>query len=487
MNSLVLTSIGSDLLQQVKDSWSSDPVLQNLIQQLKDKAYVGNKFSWVDGILRRKDKIVVCNVDQLRNTIIHCYHADATGGHSGTTITIQRLKSLFYWKGMHKMVKRFIRECDVCQRQKPDLSAYPGYIQPLPIPNKVWSSISMDFSEGLPSSQHKTVILVVVDRLSKYAHFIALQHPYTASTIAQVFLDNVYKLHGLPDSIISDKDKVFLSHFWKSLFKVLKVQIKLSTTYHPQTDGQTEVVNRCLECYLRCMTSEKPKEWVQWLALAEFWYNTNFHSSIQTTPYEVLYGQKPPIHAPYMSGESAVEQVDRTLQAMEQAINLIKFHLTRAQDRMRSLANKHITDRDFDVGNWVYVKLQPHRQVTIRQGQQTNLSSKYYGPFMILEKIGAVAYKLDLPSYSQIHPVFHVSQLKLCKGNSNKMGMLPHCGPNGLISAEPVAILDRKMTKVNNKVAVYVLVKWSNHTDEDATWELYSDLLQRFPDFKEDS
>ncbi|GJY73683.1 ty3-gypsy retrotransposon protein [Tanacetum coccineum] len=279
------------------------------------------------------------------------------------------LKACFYWKGMHKMVKQFIKECDTCQRQKPDLATYSSYIQPLPIPNKIWSSISMDFIEGLSSSQHKTVIMVVVDRLRKYAHFIALQHPFTASTIAQVFSDNVYKLYGLLEFIISDRDKVFLSHFWQSLFKVIKVQLKLFTAYHLQTDGQTEVVNKCLECYLRRMTSDKLKEWVQWLALVEFWYNTNFYTPIQTTPYEAVYGQNPPVHASYMPGKSAVEQVDRTLQAREQSLNFIKFHLIRAHDRMMNLANKHNTDRNFDVGMWVYFKLQPHRQVTIRQGQ----------------------------------------------------------------------------------------------------------------------
>ncbi|GJT52693.1 reverse transcriptase [Tanacetum coccineum] len=449
LNSLILTSIASDLLQQVKDSWTNDSVLQVIIQQLKDKSYVGDKYSWVDGILRRKDKIVVGNVVQLRNNIIKYYHSDATCAHSGTTVTVHRLKSLFYWKGKHKMVKQFIRECDTCQRQKPDIAAYLGYLQTLPIPNKTWSSISMDFIKGLPSSQDKTVVMVIVDRLSKYAHFMALQHPFTASTIAQVFLDNVYKLHVLPESIISDRDKVLLSHFWQSLFKVLKVQLKLSNAYHPQTDGQTEVVNRCLECYLRCMTSEKPTKWVQWLALVKFWYNTNFHTAIQTTSFEAMYGQKPLIHAPYMPGESVVETVDRTLKAREQALSLIKFHLARAQDRMRSLANKHKTYKVID--------------------------------------IDTVAYKLDLPDNSQVRHVFHVSQLKLCKGSANKMGMLPHCGPNGLLTAEPIAILDRRMKKVNNRVAVYVLVKWSNHTDEDATWELYSDLLQRFPDFKESS
>lgn len=124
---------------------------------------------------------------------------------------------------------------------------------------------------------------------------------------------------------------------------------------------------------------------------------------------------------------------------------MLKFHLQRAQDRMVNQANKHRSDRVLDVGMWVYLKLQPHRQVTIRKEHQHKLSSKYYGPFLILEKIGSVAYKLDLPATSQVHPVFHVSQLKVCKGSDNKMGVLPHCGPNGLLAAEPIAILDRKL------------------------------------------
>nr|GEU51043.1 putative mitochondrial protein [Tanacetum cinerariifolium] len=154
-------------------------------------------------------------------------------------------------KGLKKMVKQMIRYCDVCQRQKPNLSAYSGLIQPLPIPERSWKDISMDFIKKLPTSHGKSVILVVVDRLSKYAHFIPLTHPFTASYVAQVFLDQMYKLHGLPESIVSDRDKVFLSNFWKALFAELKVKLKLSTAYHPQTDGHTEVVNRSLKCYLR--------------------------------------------------------------------------------------------------------------------------------------------------------------------------------------------------------------------------------------------
>ncbi|GJR88425.1 retrotransposable element Tf2 [Tanacetum coccineum] len=356
LNSLILSTITSDLLQKVKDSYVQDSGIQEKIKQMINGTYSGNKYTWEGAILKRKGK-------------------------------------------------------------------------PLPIPERVWSEISMDFIIGLPKSQGKSVIFVVVDRLSKYAYFMALSHPYTASSVAQVFLDTVYKLHGLPSSIVA---------------------------YHPQTDGQTEVVNKCLECFLRCMSGERPKEWVQWLPLAEFWYNTNKHSSIDVTPFEVVYGQTPPLHTPYLAGESVVEVVDRTLQAREAAIEMLKFHLKRSQDRMKVYADRKRSEREFEVGMWVYLKLQPHRQVTIRKEQQHKLSPKYYGPFMILAKLGAVAYKLELPSNSQVHPVFHVSQHKLCRGNANKMGILPHRGTDGLLSVKPEAILDRRMAKLNNKAVVYI-------------------------------
>ncbi|GJT75254.1 ty3-gypsy retrotransposon protein [Tanacetum coccineum] len=379
---------------------------------------------------------------------------EAIGWHSGAHVTMKKHGSLFYWKGLKKMVKHII-----------------------------WKEISMDFIEKLPTSHGKSVILVVVDRLSKYAHFIPLAHPFTASQVAQVFLDQLYKLHRLPELIVSDRDKVFLSNFWKALFAELKVKLKLSTAYHPQTDGQTEVVNRSLGCYLRCMCGEKPKEWIKWLPLAEFWYNTNYHTSTKTTPYEAVYCQTPPIHVPYIPGDSRVEEVDRTLQAREEAIKMLKFHLKRSQDRMRNQANKHRTDRQLEVNDWVYLKLQPHRQVSIRQGQQHKLSSKYYGPFKVAERIGEVAYRLELPSSSQIHPVFHISQLKKCHGKDHSVGVLPQLREDGLLENKPMAILEKRLGKVNNKPVMFVLIQWTNKLVEEATWEIYGDLITRFPGF----
>ncbi|GJW51736.1 retrotransposon-related protein [Tanacetum coccineum] len=481
--SLVLSTISSPLLQQIQDSWVQDVEMQALITKLQADPNSTPKFTWVDGQLRRKGRLVVGNDALLKQQIITYFHKGPLGGHSGVHVTTKKLADVFFWKGLRKMVKAFVKECDVCQRYKPDLSAYPGLIQPLPIPTHVWSEISMDFIESLPKSQGKSVILVVVDRLSKYAHFMPLQHPFTASDVAKLFLNNIYKLHGLPKVIVSDRDKVFISHFWQSLFKVLKVQLHLSTAYHPQTDGQTEVVNRSLGCYLRCMTGEKPKEWVDWLPLAEFWYNTNCHSSTKTTPYEIMYGQPPPVHLPYVPGDSMVEAVDRSLQAREQVIQMLQFHLKRAQDRMVNMANKNRTDRVFDIGEWVYVKLQPHRQVSVRQGLQHKLSAKYYGPFLVIGKIGKVAYKLQLPTTSLVHPVFHVSQLKKCHGQVAVEGVLPSCTNDGRLVVEPMAVLERRLGKVHNKPVMFVLVQWANQGPKDATWEVYHEFVARFPQF----
>nr|GEX91735.1 hypothetical protein [Tanacetum cinerariifolium] len=309
---------------------------------------------------------------ELRKELVKHFHDEAIGGHSSAHLTMKKLGSLFYWKGLKKMVKQIIIDCNVCQRQKPDLSAYPGLIQPLPIPERIWKDIFLDFIEKLPTSHGKSVILVVVDRLRKYAHFIPLTHLFTASQVAQVLLDQVYKLHGLLESIVSDRDKVFLSNFWKALFAELKVKLKLSTAYHPQTDGQTKVVNRSLGFYLR-------------------------------------------------------------------SIKVLKFHLKRSQDRMRNQANKHRADKQFKVDDWVYLKLQPHRKVSIMQGHQHKLLPKYHGPFKVAERIGEVAYRLELPSLSQIHPVFHISQLKKCHGKDHSVGVLPQLREDGLLEHKPMA------------------------------------------------
>ncbi|XP_021852236.1 uncharacterized protein [Spinacia oleracea] len=275
-------------------------------------------------------RLVIGPDENLRSKLLNWHHASPECGHSGRDITLKKLKTLFSWRGMSRDVRQYVRKCPTCQLSKYDTSAKPRLLQPLPIPEEVWVDISMDFIGGLPKSNGKEVIFVEVDRLSTYAHFVALSHPYSAIEVAQAYLDHIFKLHGWPKSIVSDRDAIFLSQLWKGLFSLHGIEFLLSSAYHPETDGQTEVVNRCLETYLECMCGEKPQEWSLLMPMVEWWYNTHFESAIQLTPYEVVYNQPPPVYLPYLAGDSPIEVVDRSLHRRKQMLALIKFHLTRA-------------------------------------------------------------------------------------------------------------------------------------------------------------
>ena len=178
-----------------------------------------------------------------------------------------------------------------------------------------------------------------MDRLSKSAHFLALSHPYTAKMVAKKFVKGIVKLHGLPKSIISDRDPIVISHFWREFFKMSGAKLHMSSAYHPQTDGQSEVVNRCIEQYLRCFVSQQPRKWSSFLPWAEFWYNTTYHSSIGMTTFQALYGRPPPSIPNYQVGASSVNEVDQTLVSQNAILQQLKINLHATINRMKQVAN----------------------------------------------------------------------------------------------------------------------------------------------------
>jgi len=189
---------------------------------------------------------------------------------------------------MKDNIKSFVSQCSICQHAKSERVPYPGLLSPLPVPQGAWQVVTPDFIEGLPKSSSYNCILVVVDKFFKYAHFLPLSHPFTALQVALVYMNNIFKLHGLPTAIVSDHDRIFTSTVWQELFKLTGTTLRMSTTYHPQTDGQTERVNQCLETYLRCFVRACTSKLSQWLSLAEFWYNTSYHSTLDSTPFMVI-------------------------------------------------------------------------------------------------------------------------------------------------------------------------------------------------------
>jgi len=400
-------------LTKLTDGYSDDPQAQQLLTELSIFPPNNAGFELTNGIIRFKGHVWVGNNSLAQTHILQALHDSALGGHSGFPATYHRVKQLFVWPKMKQFIRDYVKACSTCQQAKPEHIKSPGLLQPLPIPEQAWSVVCMDFVEGLPSSHGFTVIMVIVDMLSKYAHFLPLAHPFTALQVAQLYFDQIYKLHGLPKAIISDRDKIFTSTLWQTLFRLSDTALLMSSSYHPQTDGRTERLNQCLETFLHCLVSSCPKKWKDYLPLAEFWYNTTIHFALGRSPFEVMYG-----HSPRMLGITAdtacdVPDLDAWLKDRATLTQVIQMQLQRAQHRMKQQADKNRSEREFNMGDMVYLKLQPYVQASVAPRSNQKLSFRFYGPFPVLAGVGKVAYKLALPPACRIHPVIHVSQLKL--------------------------------------------------------------------------
>lgn len=251
----------------------------------------------------------------------------------------------------------------------------------------------------------------------------------------------------------------------------------MSSARHPETDGQTERVNQCLEGCLRCFVSSWQKQWVEWIPLAEFWYNTTVHTALGKIPFEVLYGHAPRHFGVDVTESCAIDDLDQWLKERDAMVQLLRQHLLRQQQRMKVQTDKHRTERHFQVGDYVYLKLQPYVQKSVAVQGNRKLAFRFYGPYKILEKVGKVAYKLQLPESSQIHSVIHVSQLKKALGaNIVVHKELP---AEELVEPVPELILDKRWIRKGASSQCQVLVRWTGLSDSLATWECMDDLKRR--------
>uniref|UniRef100_A0A8R7VAA2 Integrase catalytic domain-containing protein n=1 Tax=Triticum urartu TaxID=4572 RepID=A0A8R7VAA2_TRIUA len=339
----------------------------------------------------------------------------------------------------------------------------------------------MDFVEGLPKSEGYDAIMVVVDRFTKFAHFVPLRHPFTAAQVAKSFWDNIVKPHGVPASVVSDRDKVFTSALWRELLAGAGTKLLYSTAYHPQTDGQSERVNQCTEMYLRCAVHDTPRQWRKWLPSAEFWYDSSYHASLRCSPFKALYGVEANMGS--MGAWQHTPPIMRDGEEWDWAMHTdnLRAQLERAQKRFKKYADINRTERSFQIGEQVLLKLQPHVQKSLASRPCAKLAYKFFGPFKILDKIGNLAYRLDLPQDSRIHPIFHISQLKpLTPNYSPVFSELPSTGDLTTVDTTPVAILDRRMMKRGNASVVQLHVQWDKPATA-TTWEDYDVLRRRFP------
>jgi hypothetical protein len=469
-------------MEIVIEGYTKDEKSKQLYTELSLQGSNEQGFSLVDGVIRHQGRIWLGTHTEAKQAVLIALHSSGLGGHSGPLVTYHKIKQMFSWPNMKQEVFSYVHQCIVCQQAKSEHTKLPGKLQPLPIPPEAWHSVGLDFIEGLPVSGRFDTILVVVDKFTKFGHFIPLKHPFTAASVAQLFVDKVYCFHSMLKVIISDRDKVFISSFWQHLFKLAETTLNMSSSYHPRTDGQTERLNQCLETYLRCLVNSNPKNWSKWLPLAAYWYNTSFRSALGRSPFEVLYGRKPR-HFGFQQAEATGHtELDVWLKERADLLPLIRHHLERAQRRMKAQADKKRLERSFQVGEWVYLKLQPYVQVSVAQRASQKLGFKFFGPYEILSKVGNVSYKLKLPESSRIHPVIHVSQLKKAIRPQDTVSTdLPLTFVDACFAVQPLSVTDERIIRRGSKQVPQVRIQWSGLPPECQSWEPVFAIVNAFP------
>ncbi|WOG92319.1 hypothetical protein DCAR_0311582 [Daucus carota subsp. sativus] len=286
------------------------------------------------GILRFSSRIWIPNVEELKNEILKDAHNSEFSIHPGSTKMYQDLKQNFWWPDMKKEIAQWISKCYTCQRVKAEHQKPSGLIQPLEIPEWKWEHIAMDFIIGLPRTKSNHVaIWVIIDRLTKSAHFLPINERFSMDKLIHMYLKEIVTRHGVPVSIVSDRDPRFNSRFWKQFQEHLGTRLKMSTAYHPQTDGQSKRTIQTIEDMLRSCALDYKGNWDEHLPLVEFSYNNSYHTSIGMPPYEALYGRK--CRSPIYWDEVGERKVigPELIQQTKEAVDVIRSRLIAAQDR----------------------------------------------------------------------------------------------------------------------------------------------------------
>jgi hypothetical protein len=333
-------------------------------------------------------------------------------GHPGYHKTVSTVKRQYYWLGMKRYIFECIAKCLECQRVKAKHRHPVGLLQPLPIPQWKWEVVTMDFLTGFPRTinQHDA-IMVVVDNITKVSHFIPMKVTHKATNVANIYMREVAHLHGIPKTIIFDRDQNFTSNFWKGLFKGFRTNLNFITTYHLETDGKIERVSQVIEDMLSMYVMDKPSKWEDYLHLVEFSYNNRYHASLKVSSFEALYARK---CNTLVSWDNPVDREvvgPEFLKEMEEKMLKIKQNLKADQHRKKIYADKNKIHKEFKVGDHVFLKVKANRS-SLKLGNYSKLEARYCGSFEILEGIGLVAYMLSFPTSMTIHNVFHVSLLK---------------------------------------------------------------------------
>ncbi|KAH8144651.1 uncharacterized protein LAJ45_11360 [Morchella importuna] len=487
LQALKIAAVSLNRHDELRAALRKDPLSRQLMKDIANKKKHSRflpigECSIRDGLLYYQGLIYIPDDAAIKLEVLRTNHDAPSAGHPGRARTLELLSRNYYWPQMRKYVARYVDHCDTCSRIKPVRHAPYGLLKPLTPPTKPWSSLSMDHVTGLPESQGSNAILVVVDRLTKMAHYIPTRDTADAAELARLFLQHVWTSHGLPKDIVSDRGTTFTSQFWRTLCNQLDIKPRFSTAFHPQTDGQTERVNAIMEQYLRGYVNYQQDNWSEFLPLAEFAHNNATTEPLGVSPFFANYGYNPQLDT--LPSEERHESTPKEVVDFANSISTLQAALRSeilyAQAAATDSANAaRLPEPHLEVGDMVWLSRKHIR--TTRPSDK--LDHKRLGKFRILERIGSHAYRLELPASMKSHPVFHVSSLEPARRHPLPGHIQPPPPPVIVEGEEEFEVQEVMDSRIRRNQLQY-LVKWTGY--EQPTWEPARNLdaelgsLQRF-------
>jgi hypothetical protein len=467
---LFIQTIDQELKELISESIKQDVVITEALTALKTNGPLPMKSTLHDWKIEEeliffKDKCYVPLDEELRRKITQKYHDSLTAGHPGHLRTKELILRDYWWPGLDKFVKNYVEGCAVCQQHK--INRHPTNPPLMPIKSegtRPYSLITMDFITDLPTSEGYDSIMVVVDHGSTKGVILEpCNKTIDALGTAELLLNTLYRRFGLPDKTISDRGPQFASHVFQELGKLLGIKIAMSTAHHPQTDGATERSNQEIEAYLSIFCGNNPSAWRSLLPTLEFTYNSKPHASQKHSPAYLLMGFDP-VSIPTAYPKTNVPSVQERLSLLDQARNEAHAAHDLARQKMMQKITRNFVP--FKLGDKVWLE---SKHLKLRY-ESKKLAPKREGPFTIIEVMGPLTYKLQLPTSWRVHPVIHATLLSPYKENSTH-GRNFNRPPPDLIDGEHEYEIEAIIAHKKKGRGFQYLVKWKDYATAENTWE----------------
>lgn len=490
VHAMSLLELPRDTLKTIKKGYKRDKFFRKIVKSILEASPASHAKNYTldEGLLYLSGRLCVPDYKNVRTKLLHELHDVPLAGHLGMDKTYRSARRLFFWPCLYSDVCRYIASCDSCQRVRSNNQATAGLLQPLPVPTGCWESICMDFIIALPPSglSKFDAIMVVIDRLSKMAHFVPTHTNATAETCAHLFFESVFKHHGLPREIVSDRDPKFTSRFWTTLFNTLQTKLSMSTAFHHTTAGQAERTNRTLEDMLRAYCCHQQSRWSEFIPYMEFAYNNSEQASTHFSPFYVCYGHNPLTPVSLLSHSSSVHRpasVDDFVDHMQTVLSATRDHLLAAQKRQAEIADQSRRHVEFQIDDKVLVDA---TNLPFRMSDETEtsrLQHRFLGPYRIVEQVSPVSYRLALPRSVKLHDVFHVDLLRAYKDPRSEFPARSSPAPVIRLPDGDTAyivddIIDSRQRRVRGKLVREYLVLWRGFPESEATWEPSANLTE---------